>query len=153
MKKTTKTSTLFIIITVFTISFFCCKGPVKTNVITSSFNIKESKDKNVFIFQYLPNQTGFQFKEGDSLIIEEIWVEKNWKYKDLNENIEILNSKQGFIKLNNVNLFDLEVTCNNVKTGISGNKLSFKLDNYSDHLSLVFTLKDNIKKEIILSKL
>ena len=130
-----------------------CQSPVKTGVIQSSFNIKASKERGVFVNQYIPD-TSFVNLGEYNLQIQEVWVEFCWEYINQNREIRKLDSKNGYIKFKDpdTDLFEIEFTYTGKKNGILGNKLSFNMNEYPDTLKLTFSNKSQINNEVILVK-
>jgi len=120
-----------------------CQSPIKTNVILSSFDIKESKANGVFVAEYIPSTMKLNFK-GQSFYIQQVWIEHYWLYLDQMKNIETRKSIRGFIKLkNDENIFDLNFICNNKNGGITGGKLFFEISEPKDTLHFKFYINND----------
>ncbi len=135
------------------ILYFSCQSPVKTWVVKSSFDVVDSKEKGVFFAEYIPEIKEFNLGKKE-LIIDNVWVENLWQYKNYNRDIDILDSKQGLVKFENpdTDIYEIEFTYDSVKNGITGNKLSFKLNEYPDTLILNFMYENKIEQKIVLNK-
>ncbi len=130
-----------------------CQSPVKTGVIQSSYNISASKERGVFVNQYIPD-TSVVNLDKNKLQIQEVWVEFFWEYINQNREIRILDSKYGYVKFKDpdTDLFEIEFTYTGKTNGILGNKLSFNFDEYPDTLKLTFSNKNQINNEVVLIK-
>ena len=135
------------------VQFLSCQSPVKTYVVTSSFDIADSKENDVFIAEYIPEINEFNYGK-EQLIIDKIWVENLWQYINYNRDIEKLDSERGYVKFENVDtdLFEIKFTIDGKENGISGNKLTFQRNKYPDSLTLNFMKKDKIVRKIKLNK-
>lgn len=124
--------------------FGSCKSPVKTNIIQSSFDIKQSKTNGVFVAEYVPSTKVLEFN-GQGYYIQQVWIEHPWLYKDQKRNLEIRKSVRGFIKLeNDDNIFDLNFIRDDLKSGgIMGRKLFFNISELQDTLSFQFYLNND----------
>jgi hypothetical protein len=137
----------------FFIQFFSCQSPVKTGIVTSSFNVANSKENGVFIAEYIPEINKFYVGQKE-LQIDNVWVENQWMYKNYNRDIKKLDSKQGYVKFKNpdLDIFEIKFKCNGKQNGITGNKLSFDLNEYPETLTLNFMTENRTVKEIVLNR-
>ena len=135
------------------IQFYSCQSPVKTGIVTSSFNVADSKEKGVYIAEYIPEIKKFNIGKTE-LRIDKVWIEKQWLFKNYNREIEILDSEQGYVKFENTDtdIYEIKFKYQGKENGITGNKLSFLPNEYSDVLTLNFMNGNEIVKEIILRK-
>lgn len=138
----------------FLVIIICsCEAPVKTGVIQSSFNIKQSKDLGVYVNEYIPSEK--IFKLGDKQYeIEQVWIEYLWGYKNIKKDIDIHSEDiSAYLKFKgDVDLFDIKFDYMGKKSGITGGKLIFDLNEYPEVLNITFKDDNSNQKEIILRK-
>lgn len=131
---------------------FGCTSIVKTNVIQSSYDIKQSKELGVFVQEYVPIKNVFIL--GDKEVnIKEVWEEYYWIYKNQKREIEKKDNIEGYVKIDTEtsDLFDINFIFNSRKNGISGNKLTFEPTDDIDTLTFFFyNKKDTV--EVVLVK-
>lgn len=89
----------YVLMLLLLILLFGCGHPVKTGILYASNSIAESKEKEVFIAEYIPDKVTLNLNGRDMQILE-VWMEKNWSYLNQFGDIEILDGVSGYIKLN-----------------------------------------------------
>lgn len=80
-------------------------------------NIKESKNRGVFICEYMPLNNPYRINDSISLTIEEAWVERNWKYSENNNETVVMEEFQVCV---NTYEKDIAGICFDWSIGING---------------------------------
>lgn len=150
MPNTGRTSIDYKIKSVYTfLIFMCllfnsCQGPVKTNVLQTSFDVEQSKANGVFVAEYETSQNELEFYN-QSYYIQQVWMEYYWVYKDQRRNIEMDKSMRGLIKFkNDSNLLELNFIRDSIISGgYSHGKLFFHIPEIRDSLSFEFYLDND----------
>lgn len=113
-----KTTHLNISIFFISLLISSCVSPVKTNILQSSFDVKQSKTNGVFVAEYIPSKNELNFKE-QSFYIQQVWVEHYWMYKNIEGDIEMSDSKMGFVKFtDDADIFSINFIQYNVIKGV-----------------------------------
>lgn len=127
-----------LIVLVSYLSFGCNESVVKTNVPQSSYNIAHSKENKVFITSYKPMPSLLKFNDATHEI-DEVWVEYLWSYKDLDKNVLKESEKNIYLKFkdDNLDIYDFDLLNGldfSKKGGVTGNKLTLKVEEITDFL-------------------
>jgi hypothetical protein len=75
-------------------------GSADEYYITNNFSIKESKEKGVFIYEYVPSQNNIKIFN-TIYTFDEIWIENVFHYKNKFHKIEKMKNTQMMIKFRN----------------------------------------------------
>lgn len=120
------------------ITSLSCNDPVKTGIYQSSYDINDSKGKDVFVKQYIPEQSNVKLK-GWEVRIEQVWIEHIWEYKNQAREIKIREGICGYVKLNSIDdIYNTEFIYNGKISGIQGGKLTFNPDLKADTIIFIF---------------
>ncbi|MDP3146049.1 MAG: hypothetical protein Q8T03_13285 [Bacteroidota bacterium] len=70
---------------VFCLSFISCNPQQGHNGVSE--NISDSKDRGVFICEYMAPENPYHINDSIILTIKEAWIEKRWKYSKNNSSV------------------------------------------------------------------
>jgi hypothetical protein len=129
-----------ITINIFITLFISCNNNFKTNVPQSSFDIKQSKEKEVFISEYIPSITILNFNE-KIVKIKCVWSEHLWSYSNFNKEINKEIGANGYIKFqnNDIDIYEFSILYGKdflYKGGITDNKLSFNSNTTNNNIQI-----------------
>lgn len=139
----------YIILLIYCSLLGCKDSIVKTHVAQSSYNIDESKDNAVFVCSYRPSKKILKFDDLN-VEIEDVWVEYLWSYANINKDISKQDEKNIYVKFkgSHIDIYNFELLYGSdfsKKSGYTGNKLTFKLDEEPEEVNVkIIHKKDTI---------
>ena len=115
---------LLLILTVLILD--SCNTLVGYNGVSN--NIQESKQRDVFVANFMVKQNPYIINDTLKLHIGDIWLEKHWKYKKDNSESKILEGYQLIVETNENDIMDITF---NWSIGIESSKYFRRCDNDS----------------------